>query len=54
MAPDHNRFRFHGIIDGIRKPPGEKPIIVEDLGMDTGVELQGINVGEQRLEEIAA
>ena len=51
---DADRLALHSIVDGERESPGEQAMVPEMPRVDASRELQGINVGEQGVEEVAA
>jgi hypothetical protein len=42
----------HAIVDGKRKSPGEKPVVAKVLRVDAGENPEGVDVGEEGVEEV--
>lgn len=47
-------FRFHLVIDRVRKSFGQQPVETKNFPMNPGVKHQGINVRKKRVQKVAA
>ena len=48
-GPDSGRTVVDSIIDGVRKPLGEQPMVAVVKGVNTGVQAQRVDVGSERI-----
>ena len=51
---DEHGSRFLGVVNGVRKSFREQTVIGKNFSMDTGIQMQGINIRKKRFQEITA
>jgi hypothetical protein len=51
---NHLVFRFHPVIDRVRKPFGQQPVETKNFPMNPSVKYQGIDVRKKRVQKITA
>ena len=51
---DPGNIVLDAVVHSERKTPGEKPVVAKMQGVDAGIELQRVDVGENGIEEIVA
>lgn len=45
---------IHLVADGKGEPLGEQPVVAKNFGVHTSVQLQGVDIGKERIEKIIA
>lgn len=53
-APHVDDVLMNAVVNGVRKPFGQKPVVIADLAVNTRVEREGVDIRKQRVNEGSA